>query len=65
MKTYTYSDSEAGMQTEKFNKLSELLTHIESFDYTKDSNGVIFQDEKPIIEYCSYESGLSFSGYEG
>lgn len=58
MKTYTYSDSEAGMQRETFNSLSEIIAHIESFTYTQDSDGVVFQDGKSIIKYLSTENGL-------
>jgi hypothetical protein len=58
MKTYTYSDSEAGMQHESFSSLSGITNHIESFEYTQDSDGVIFQDGKSIIEYSSIESGI-------
>jgi len=58
MKTYTYSDSEAGMQREKFGSLSQIIAHIESFNYTQDSDGVIFQDGKSILEYSSIESGI-------
>lgn len=58
MTIYTYSDSEAGMQRESFNSFSEIIAHIESFDYTQDSDGVVFQDGKAIIEYSSIESGL-------
>jgi hypothetical protein len=56
--TYTYSDSEVGMQRESFNSLSQIVAHIESFNYTQDSDGVVFQDGKAIIEYSSIESGL-------
>lgn len=58
MKTYTYSDSVAGMQRESFNSLSQLIAHIESFKYIEDSDGVVFQDGEAILEYSSIESGI-------
>lgn len=51
---YTYFDSAAGMQTWKFENLSELIGHIESFENPKeDSGGRIYQDGEPILDYES------------
>lgn len=59
MKTrFTYLDSEAGAQKETFNTLSEITAHIESFNYTQDSCGTVFQDGEAIIEYQSTENGI-------
>lgn len=60
MKTYTYTDSEAGKQKDKFDSLSEIVKHIEEFGYHGDSDGVVLQDSEPIIEYSSREHGLTW-----
>lgn len=60
MKTYNYTDSEAGKQTEKFNTLSEIIAHIENFGWNGDSEGIILQNEEPILEYVSRENGLTW-----
>ena len=60
MKNFTYSDSEAGTQTEKFNTLGDIIAHIENFGWNGDSEGVIFQNEEPILEYVSHENGLTW-----
>jgi hypothetical protein len=61
MKTYTYSDSEAGNQSVSFEKLSEMISYLENFSAVGESYGVIYQNEKPILEYHSNENGLSWS----
>ncbi len=60
MKTlkFTYSDSVAGMQSETFTLLSEIVKYIESFGWNGDSEGVIFQNDEPILEYVSREDSL-------
>lgn len=58
---YTYYDSEAGQQSQTFDKLSAIIKHIEDFGYNGDSSGTIFQDGEPIIEYDSSETGLTWS----
>lgn len=63
-KTFNYTDSEAGKQTDKFDTLSEVIAHIENFGWNGDSEGVIFQNEEPIIEYVSRENELSWRKYE-
>ena len=60
MKTFNYTDSEAGTQKEKFNTLSEIIAHIENFGWNGDSEGVIFQNEDPILEYVSRENRLTW-----
>lgn len=55
---YTYSDSEAGEQREVFTKLSEIIAHIESFDYKEDSDGIVFANGLAILEYSSTKNGL-------
>lgn len=63
-KVFTYQDSEAGMQHEKFNSLEELIDHIKSFGYIEESDGKVYKDNEPILEYVSREKGLSWSKYE-
>ena len=60
MTIYTYTDSEAGKQTENFNTLSEIIARIENFGCNGDSEGVIFQNEESILEYVSRENGLTW-----
>ena len=60
MKNFNYTDSEAGKQTEKFNTLSEIIAHIENFGWNGDSEGIVFQNEKMILEYVSSENGLTW-----
>ena len=55
---FTYTDSEAGKQNEVFNTLSEIVKYIEDFGYNGDSEGMIFQDDEPILEYVSRENGM-------
>jgi hypothetical protein len=65
---YTYVDSVAGMQTERWDKLSALIAHIENGD-GDNSDGLIYQNSKavscckPILFYHADESGLYFSPY--
>ena len=42
---FTYSDSEAGMQSETFTSLSSIVKYIEDFGYNGDSDGIVFQNE--------------------
>lgn len=60
MRTFNYTDSVAGKQIEKFNTLSEIIAHIENFGWNGDSEGIIFQNEEPILEYVSHENGLTW-----
>lgn len=60
MKTFNYIDSEAGKQTEKFNTLSDIIAHIENFGWHEDSEGVIYQNEEPLLDYVSRENGLTW-----
>ena len=55
---FTYSDSEAGMQNETFTSLSSIVKYIEDFGYNGDSDGIVFQNEEPILSYSSKESGI-------
>ena len=55
---FTYSDSEAGMQNETFTSLSSIVKYIEDFGYNGDSDGIVFQNEEPILLYSSKESGI-------
>ena len=58
--TYTYSDSEAGMQNISFDKLSDLIAYIENFGSYGESCGIIFFNDNPILEYNSNFGGLFF-----
>ena len=40
MRTFTYSDSVAGMQNEKFNMLSELIKYLEDFGHTGEESSL-------------------------
>lgn len=55
---FTYADSQAGIQQEKFNSLSSIVKYIEDFGWNGDSEGVIFQNEEEILEYISREDWL-------
>jgi ATP-dependent RNA circularization protein (DNA/RNA ligase family) len=61
---FTYADSLAGSQSEKFNSLSAIIKHIENFGWNGDSEGVIFKDipdgKEALIKYISRETGLSW-----
>ncbi len=57
---YSYYDSEAGKQNETFPKLSELLKYIEDFEPKGNSEGTIYEDENPILEYVSENNNLTF-----
>jgi hypothetical protein len=61
MKKFTYSDSVAGMQSCTFNRLSEVISHIEDFGHNGDSDGVVFQDGVPILMYISFMDGLTWN----
>lgn len=65
MKTFTYSDSVAGMQVEKFDKLSEIIKYIEDFGHVgeESSTGVIYENDDPILMYNSSPDGLSWQKY--
>jgi hypothetical protein len=65
MRTFTYSDSVAGMQNEKFSKLSELIKHIEDFGHTGEegSTGIIYDNDEPILMYNSSLDGLFWQNY--
>lgn len=55
---FTYSDSVAGMQSETFSNLNEIVKYIEDFGYNGDSDGIILQNDEPILCYISREKGL-------
>lgn len=57
---FTYSDSEAGMQSETFKSLSSIVKYIEDFGWNGDSEGIIYENEIPILSYSSKESGLQW-----
>lgn len=57
---YTYTDSEAGLQSVSFEKLSELIAFIEDFGYYGDSDGVVSFGEDEILAYESRQDGLTF-----
>ena len=58
---FSYSDSAAGMQSEAFNTLSEIVSYIEIFGYNGDSEGLIYQNDEPIVMYISREDGITWS----
>lgn len=57
---FTYSDSEAGMQSESFKSLSSIVKYIEDFGWNGDSEGIIYENEIPILSYSSKESGIQW-----
>ena len=57
---FTYSDSEAGMQSETFKSLSSIVKYIEDFGWNGDSEGIIYENEIPILSYSSKESGIQW-----
>lgn len=57
---YTYTDSLAGMQTLKAEKLSTVIQHIEDFGWHGDSQGYVLQNGKPILEYLSLKDKLQW-----
>lgn len=57
---YTYSDSEAGEQDVVFETLSEIVKYIEDFDKVGESDGIIYQNDVPILSYSNREYGLSW-----
>lgn len=65
MRTFTYSDSVAGMQTEEFTKLSEIIKYIEDFGHTgeESSIGIIYDNDEPILMYNSSLEGLFWQNY--
>jgi len=65
MRTFNYSDSVAGMQNKKFNKLSELIKYLEDFRHTgeESSTGVIYDNDEPILMYTSSLDGLFWHNY--
>lgn len=65
MRTFTYLDSVAGMQNEKFNKLSELLKYIEDLGHIgeESSTGIIYDNDNPILMYRSSLNGLFWQNY--
>ena len=54
--TLTYTDHVAGKQSASFYTLSEIVKHIENFGWNGDSEGTVFQDQEPILEYVSREN---------
>ena len=61
---FTYSDSEAGMQSESFKSLSSIVKYIEDFGWNGDSEGIIYENEIPILSYSSKESGIQWVKYD-
>ena len=57
---FTYSDSKAGMQSESFKSLSSIVKYIEDFGWNGDSEGIIYENEIPILSYSSKESGIQW-----
>lgn len=57
---FTYSDSEAGNQKDVFTTLSEIVKFIEDFGWNGDSEGIIFQNDEPILEYVSRQDSLTW-----
>ena len=57
---FTYSDSEAGMQSESFKSLSSIVKYIEDFGWNGDSEGIVYENETPILSYSSKESGIQW-----
>lgn len=57
---FTYSDSVAGVQHESFKSLSEIIKYIEEFGYYGDSEGVVFESDKPVLEYVNRENGITW-----
>lgn len=63
---FTYSDSEAGEQTQVFSSLSSIVSFIEGFGYNGDSDGIVYansggeDDEEAVLVYKSRESGLTW-----
>ena len=57
---YTYSDSVAGLQSEEFEKLSDIIKYLEDFGWYGDSEGIIFQNNENILEYESRENGITW-----
>ena len=62
---YTYSDSVAGFQSERFNKLSEIVKYIEDFDHEGEetSVGIIYENENPILMYVSSPDSFNWQNY--
>ena len=63
---YTYSDSQAGKQSVRFNKLSDLIKHIEDFGHAgeEESFGIVYEDDIEILAYRSHPTeGLDWSAY--
>jgi len=63
---YTYLDSIAGLQTKKFEKLSEIIKYIEDFGHhsEKESSGCVYFNETPIIMYTSSGNGVFWDRFE-
>ena len=56
--TYTYYDSEAGMQNEKFYMLNLIIEYIENFNAINDSSGTIYQDGIELLRYENINNNL-------
>lgn len=61
---FTYIDSIAGIQHEKFNSVKELIDHIESFKYIEESDGIIYKNNIPFVMYVSRENVISLIKYD-
>ncbi len=58
---YSYYDRESGHQTYVTKKLSELIKYIEEFPETgEETNGIVYQGRRPILEYFYDETGLTW-----
>jgi hypothetical protein len=66
MKKFTYLDSVAGAQNEKFNKLSDLARYLEDFQHIgeESSEGIIYENDRPILMYKSSLDGFFWKNYE-
>lgn len=53
---YSYVDTFWGTPDKTFLSLSEVIMDIENLPFIKDSNGVIFQNENPVLEYTKRKS---------
>ena len=52
---FTYYDSEAGKQTEKFGSLEEIKKYINNLDGVGDSDGTVYKNGTPVLEYANIE----------
>jgi len=53
---FTYYDNIGGRQTQDFSSLEEIKKHIEDFGWHGDSEGVVYKNGRPVLEYISREN---------